>query len=193
MEEKTFLSSLISLHEHNSIVMRGKCLLTFLLLFKQDYRWISVVHHQVKFFTMLERALKDSFKYVQCCLICLGEGIVELVPQIFKTVADAMQQELNKKSTHSIGKQPQDSLSNKSGFATQQDLFSMHISAEVAHRIKQGGNMFQLSSIIDILSNSFIRSKIMTPSLIRALTALLDNTSLLLAAGEYDTQLCFEF
>jgi hypothetical protein len=42
LEEKTFLPSLISLHEHNSIVIRGKCLLTFLLLFKQDYRWISV-------------------------------------------------------------------------------------------------------------------------------------------------------
>jgi len=34
LEEKTFLPSLISLHEHNSIVIRGKCLLTFLLLFK---------------------------------------------------------------------------------------------------------------------------------------------------------------
>lgn len=141
MEEKSFLPSLISLHEHNSIVIRGKCLLTFLLLFKQDFRWISVVHHQVKFFTMLERALKDTFKYVQCCLICLGEGIVELIPLIFKTVAEALQQELNKKSV-SIGKQPQDYSSNRSGLSANQDLFAQHMPAEVAHRIKHGGNMF---------------------------------------------------
>jgi hypothetical protein len=64
LQEKQFLQALISLHEHNWIVIRGKCLLTFLLLFKQDYRWISIVQHQVKFFNMLERALKDSFKYV---------------------------------------------------------------------------------------------------------------------------------
>jgi len=32
---------------------------------------------------MLERALKDNFKYVQCCLLCLGDGIIEIVPTIF--------------------------------------------------------------------------------------------------------------
>jgi hypothetical protein len=44
---------------------------------------------------MLERAIKDTFKYVQCCLYCLGEGIIEIVPQIFQTVAEAIQSELN--------------------------------------------------------------------------------------------------
>ena len=43
LAEESFLPSLIKLHEHHSIVIRGKCLLTFLLLFKLDYRWMSVV------------------------------------------------------------------------------------------------------------------------------------------------------
>ena len=64
LKEENFLPSLIRLHEHNSIVIRGKCLLTFLLLFKLDFRWMSVVQNQVKFFNMLERVLKDNYKYV---------------------------------------------------------------------------------------------------------------------------------
>jgi len=58
---------------------------------------------------MLERAIKDTFKYVQCCLFCLGEGIIEIVPQIFQTVADAIQSELSIRSggLQSVaGKQP---------------------------------------------------------------------------------------
>jgi hypothetical protein len=43
LNEENFLPSLIQLHEHHSIVIRGKCLLTFLLLFKLDFRWMSVV------------------------------------------------------------------------------------------------------------------------------------------------------
>ena len=44
LAEESFLPSLLRLHEHASIVIRGKCLLTFLMLFKQDFRWLSVAH-----------------------------------------------------------------------------------------------------------------------------------------------------
>ena len=90
LQEENFLPSLIRLHEHNSIVIRGKCLLTFLLLFKLDFRWMSVVQNQVKFFNMLERVLKDNYKYVQCCLLCLIDGILEIVPTIFQNVAQEL-------------------------------------------------------------------------------------------------------
>jgi len=43
LAEESFLPSLLKLHENPSIVIRGKCLLTFLLLFKLDFRWLSVV------------------------------------------------------------------------------------------------------------------------------------------------------
>ena len=45
LAEPAFLTSLMKLHEHQSIVIRGKCLLTFLLLFKLDFRWMSVVQN----------------------------------------------------------------------------------------------------------------------------------------------------
>lgn len=64
LAECSFLPSLVKLNEHQSIVIRGKCLLTFLLLFKLDFRWMSVVQNQVKFFNMLDRVLRDNYKYV---------------------------------------------------------------------------------------------------------------------------------
>lgn len=55
LNEDGFLPSLMKLLEHHSIVIRGKCLLTFLLLFKMDFRWMSIVESEVKFFHVLER------------------------------------------------------------------------------------------------------------------------------------------
>ena len=39
---------------------------------------------------MLDRVLKDNYKYVQCCLLCLIDGILEIVPTIFQTVAQEL-------------------------------------------------------------------------------------------------------
>jgi len=43
LKEKLFLKSLVKLMDTQHIVIRGKCILTFLLLFKLDFRWITVV------------------------------------------------------------------------------------------------------------------------------------------------------
>jgi uncharacterized membrane protein YbaN (DUF454 family) len=64
LNEETFLKSLMRLLEHHSIVIRGKCLLTFLLLFKLDFRWMAIVDTEVKFFHVLDRLTRDTYKYV---------------------------------------------------------------------------------------------------------------------------------
>lgn len=64
LNEETFLKSLMRLLEHHSIVIRGKCLLTFLLLFKLDFKWMAIVEPEVKFFHVLERISRDNYKYV---------------------------------------------------------------------------------------------------------------------------------
>jgi hypothetical protein len=80
LNEESFLKSLMRLLEHHSIVIRGKCLLTFLLLFRLDFRWMAIVDTEVKFFHILDRLTRDTYKYVQCCLLCLAEGIVDIIP-----------------------------------------------------------------------------------------------------------------
>ena len=83
LNEDLFLKSLMRLLEHHSIVIRGKVLLTFLLLFKQDFRWMAIVDPEVKFFHVLDRLSRDNYKYVQCCLLCLIDGVVDIIPVVF--------------------------------------------------------------------------------------------------------------
>jgi hypothetical protein len=90
IQEEGFLPSLMRLLEHHSIVLRGKCLLTFLLLFKQDFRWMSICDSELKMFHVLDRLARDNYKYVQCCLLCLVDGIIDIVPLVFKTISEEL-------------------------------------------------------------------------------------------------------
>jgi hypothetical protein len=51
---------------------------------------MAVVDIEIKFYHLLERIAKDNFKYVQCCLLCLTDGIIDIVPQIFKTISEEL-------------------------------------------------------------------------------------------------------
>jgi hypothetical protein len=95
LNEESFLRSLIRLIEHQSIVIRGKVLLTFLLLFRQDFRWMAMFDPEVKFFPVLDRLARDNYKYVQCCLQCLVVGIDDIMPQIFQTISEELNVLLN--------------------------------------------------------------------------------------------------
>lgn len=64
VDSNGFLKSLMKLLEHPSIVIRGKALLTFLLLFKSDFRWMAIVDPEVKFFHVLDRLSRENYKYV---------------------------------------------------------------------------------------------------------------------------------
>ena len=90
LREPTFFQALQKLLDHQHIVIRGKCILTFLLLFKLDFRWMTAVQQEIKFFLELDKMLKDNYKYVQCCLLCLAEGVQDIIPTIFKTVCEQL-------------------------------------------------------------------------------------------------------
>lgn len=55
LEEESFLKNLMKMMEHQSTIIRGKTLLTFILLFKLDFRWMSLAHTDHKFFIVLDR------------------------------------------------------------------------------------------------------------------------------------------
>lgn len=74
MEEKTFKLCLKPLLEHSSIVIRGKAILTLLLLFKMNPHWLILVN-EIKFYQILDRMTRDYCKYIQYCLLCLINGI----------------------------------------------------------------------------------------------------------------------
>ena len=88
LSNKEFLPSLMCLLEHQSAIIRGKTLLTFVLLFKLDFRWMSLAQQELKFFNFLDRVQRESNKYFQSCLFCLIDTIIDIVSVIFKTVID---------------------------------------------------------------------------------------------------------
>lgn len=71
--------------------------------------------------------------------------------------------------------------------------FNALLNPDVASQIARGGNLFQVSSILDLTANQIIRSRIFTPLFIRALTALIDNTTLLISSQDYDAKIAYEF
>ena len=57
---------MISLLEHQSLVIRGKCLLTIVLLIKNSpIKWFTILVSYPKTMTLIDRLTKDSYKYVQ--------------------------------------------------------------------------------------------------------------------------------
>ncbi len=89
-DDENFIVAISKMLDNQSIVLRGKCLLTFLLLFKMNMQWFVIAISQ-DFYKNLDKLLRDNFKYVQCCLLCLIENTAQMVPQMLQYMSDAFQ------------------------------------------------------------------------------------------------------
>ena len=74
--------------ENSQIVIRGKSLLTYLLLFKMNPNWF-VIAIELDLFKNIDKLLRDNFKYVQCCLLCMIESVSEMCPNLINQCSDA--------------------------------------------------------------------------------------------------------
>jgi hypothetical protein len=63
MDDEGFQTAIAKLMESSSIVLRGKVLLTYLLLFKMSWQWF-VIAVELDFFKNIDKLLRDNFKYV---------------------------------------------------------------------------------------------------------------------------------
>jgi hypothetical protein len=71
--------------------------------------------------------------------------------------------------------------SNKALNFSLSDDFDRTISRDQATQLKRGGNMFYISVILDIQANQVIRQRMLNYPFIRALSVLLDNSSVLMS------------
>jgi hypothetical protein len=156
LQEDQFLQSLLRLLEHHSIVIRGKCLLTFLLLFKQDFRWMSLVDSEIKFYHIMDRMMRDNFKYVQCCLLCLVEGIIEIIPTIFLTISEELNILINGGKTTSIPTE-----------------FDKIISRTEFKVLK--GNLTHIAIILDLINTNVLKSRIINTSFLKTISNFIEN------------------
>ena len=74
--------------ENQSCVLRGKVLLTYLLLFKMNPNWL-VIAIEMDFYKNIDKLLRDNFKYVQCCLLCLIESVSDMYPKLIAECQEA--------------------------------------------------------------------------------------------------------
>jgi len=133
-------------------------LLTFLLLFKQDFRWMAIVDPEVKFFHVLDRLSRDNYKYVQCCLLCLVEGIADTIPFIFSAISEELNILLNGGRTSRITSE-----------------FDRRINRPEFETLQQGGNMMYIAIVLDILQAQCIKSRIVTYGFLKSIATLIDN------------------
>ena len=61
--DETFQTAISQLLENQSIVLRGKAILTFLLLFKMNPQWI-IIAVDCDFYKNIDKLLRDNYKYV---------------------------------------------------------------------------------------------------------------------------------
>ena len=101
VEDKAFIPALISLLENPGIVIRGKALLVFMLLFRAFPRLMAKVA-DLKFYIIVERVSKDTFKYIQSCLYYLVDAIGEITLKILTDIG----QDLNRSSRNSLSLAP---------------------------------------------------------------------------------------
>jgi len=161
LREKNFLKALLKLMDHQHIVIRGKCILTFLLLFKLDFRWITVVQREIRFFNELDKLLKDNYKYVQCCLLCLADGVQDIIPTIFRTIVETLHIELERHSGAKQGSVLEDT----------KDLSNLEFASQ---GINEYGDfteilmspLFHATIFLDLTINPLIRSRLLSTPMI---------------------------
>jgi len=79
----------VSLLENQSLVIRGKSLLTVVLLLKHyPLQWFTLFINDKRFIVQLDRLLKDSYKYVQYGLMHFIDQMNQTVPVILKVIED---------------------------------------------------------------------------------------------------------
>jgi len=159
LSEQDFLPSLMCLLEHQSTIIRGKTLLTFILLFKLDFRWMSIAHQDLKFFNFLDRVQRESNKYFQSCLFCLIDTILEIVSVIFRTVRDACIKTVKK------GDIDFDKDHRPSRF---DDIIKRNEFKDLT------GDLTHIGIVLDLMNSQIFRSRIISLEFIKIVSKLLE-------------------
>lgn len=114
--------------------------------------------------------LKDNYKYVQCCLQCLADGLQDIVPTILKAIADTLMIEVDRYSVEKK-KKPVESTDDQSNLLfvrskgmTEYGDFSEIVTSPLYHS----------TILLDLMINPLIRSRLLSTPTIQAVASMLD-------------------
>ena len=95
--------AVINLLENQSLVIRGKSILTAVLLLKHfPLQWFTIFISDKKFITLLDRLAKDNYKYVQYGLLHFLDQIEQTMPIIFSVIEEDLEIAINMGNTSDL-------------------------------------------------------------------------------------------
>jgi hypothetical protein len=158
-DDENFILAISKMLENQSIVLRGKCLLTFLLLFKMNMQWF-VIAMQFEFYKNLDKLLRDNFKYVQCCLLCLIENVSQMVPQMLQYMNEAFNKYL---AGQSIGEEAVIKTKN---------LLKV-VNAQKSEFSSLRGGLLMTLPFLEMMNSSAFKAKICRPQFVQILSQMI--------------------
>ena len=163
-DEALFQQALSKLIENSQIVIRGKSLLTYLLLFKMNPIWF-VIAIELDLYKNIDKLLRDNFKYVQCCLLCMIETVAEMCPNLITQCSEAFQQALENN-----GELPNDSSTNPR-------LGIRNVLQKSKTEFKDlRGNLLLMLAFHEMLKSSSFKQKLVKPPFIELLANIIEKS-----------------
>lgn len=163
-EEQFFHAALSKLIENSQIVIRGKSLLTYLLLFKMNPMWF-VIAIELDLYKNIDKLLRDNFKYVQCCLLCMIESVAEMVPSLINHCSEAFRLALENNGELPVDKNTNPSLAIRNVLNKNKNEYS-------ALR----GNLLLMLAFLEMLKSSSFKQKLVKPAFIEMLAAIIEKS-----------------
>eukprot|EP00743_Colponemidia_sp_Colp-15_P010085 GILK01011076.1.p1 GENE.GILK01011076.1~~GILK01011076.1.p1 ORF type:complete len:1302 (+),score=266.67 GILK01011076.1:471-3908(+) len=147
LDDKNISSTLLSLLEHGSPVIRDKCLLAFVSLFRISLRFMTTcIDH--KLLSTVDRVLRETDRYSQNCAYVLVDSIIELIPNVLKLIGDDLLKQTGRKAPNERG-----------GSANSRQL---------------RGPLGLLPVLLHLLTNSSFKSKIVSAQLVKHVSVFLE-------------------
>lgn len=152
-EEKGFFLSLYILLDHQNFVIRGKTIISFYLILKNDLKYLKNIS-EGKFFILVEKMMKDNSKYVPFCLQHLIVLFDEIVPNLLKIIENEFRKSLNTSNEMNI-----DTYEKKREFSNNSNTPKANIKII-------NSNFNFLSIIFQVLNTQIFKLRYLTPILI---------------------------
>lgn len=123
---------------------------------------MAIVGPEVKFFNMLDRLSRETYKYVQYCHQCLIEGIVDIVPLIFSAIGEELNIILNNGGR-----------SGANGVPSSE--FDRRIVKRQEFEALLSGNMMYVAVLLDLMQAQSVKTRVVNYGFIKSLATLIDN------------------
>ncbi|CAI2363171.1 unnamed protein product [Moneuplotes crassus] len=151
---------IVSLLESQSLVIRGKSLLSVVLLLKNfPLQWFTLFMNDKKFITLLTRLIKDSYKYVQYGLMHFIDQMNVTIPIILNAIEEDLTYAINMGDTTELDVDPivETVMQRRNDFKNVR------------------GHMTLISLLLNVATNQLMKARIISEEFLESIARLLNS------------------